>query len=301
MLTGITIAETSGLANDDGAICKLDDVTLTAEPSGLPGTYSWSSGGSTSSITVSPGSTTTYSVTYSEGGCTSAALSETITVSNLPSTNYDATVTNGCIFPPFNPDISTNYTTTSVGTISWQFPGGSPSTGSGNGPITVTYDAEGIYDATITVVSAQGCLRTTTYTNTIAVVNGLTPTSSLNLINVTPQCLEGNEFCFEYTGNNADTIEWDFGDGSPTIFSDEDSIVCHTYSSIDTFTVSMIPYTTIGNVPGCSGSGADMEVITLGPQAAFDLSPLDCEDQLNRSFTSTSIGTTPSTQYTWDF
>ena len=52
------------------------------------------------------------------------------------------------------------------------------------------------------------------------------------------QCLEGNEFCFEYTGNNADTIEWDFGDGSPTIFSDEDSIVCHTYSSIDTFTVS---------------------------------------------------------------
>ena len=63
----------------------------------------------------------------------------------------------------------------------------------------------------------------------------------------------------------------------------------------------MIPYTTIGSVPGCSGSGADMEVITLGPQAAFDLSPLDCEDQLNRSFTSTSIGTTPSTQYTWDF
>ena len=92
VLTGITIAETSGLTNDDGAICKLDDVTLTAEPSGLPGTYSWSSGGSTSSITVSPGSTTTYSVTYSEGGCTSAALSETITVSNLPSTNYDATL-----------------------------------------------------------------------------------------------------------------------------------------------------------------------------------------------------------------
>ena len=301
VLTGITIAETSGLTNDDGAICKLDDVTLTAEPSGLPGTYSWSSGGSTSSITVSPGSTTTYSVTYSEGGCTSAALSETITVSNLPSTNYDATVTNGCIFPPFNPDISTNYTTTSVGTISWQFPGGTPSTGAGNGPITVTYDAEGIYDATITVVSAQGCLRTTTYTNTIAVVNGLTPTSIFNLTNVTPQCLEGNEFCFEFTGINADTIEWDFGDGSPTIFSDEDSVVCHTFSSIDTFTVSMIPYTTIGNVPGCSGSGADMEVITLGPQAAFDLSPLDCEDQLNRSFTSTSIGTTPSTQYTWDF
>ncbi len=301
VLTGITIAETSGLANDDGAICKTDDVTLTAEPSGLPGTYSWSSGGSTSSITVSPGATTTYSVTYSEGGCTSAALSQTITVSNLPSTNYDATVTNGCIFPPFNPDISTNYTTTAVGTISWQFPGGTPNTGVGNGPITVTYNAEGIYDATITVVSAQGCSRTTTYTNTIAVVNGLTPTSSFNLTNVTPQCLEGNEFCFEFTGINADTIEWDFGDGSPTIFSDEDSIVCHTFSSIDTFTVSMIPYTTIGSVPGCSGSGADMEVITLGPQAAFDLSPLDCEDQLNRSFTSTSIGTTPSTQYTWDF
>ena len=115
VLTGITIAEP--LSEHDGAICNWDDVTLTAEPSGLPGTYNGSSGGSTSSITVSPGSTTTYSGNVFRGGCTSAALSETITVSNLPSTNYDATVTNGCIFPPFNPDISTNYTTTAVGTL----------------------------------------------------------------------------------------------------------------------------------------------------------------------------------------
>jgi len=300
VLTGITISETSGLANDDGTICKLDDVTLTAEPSGMPGTYSWSSGGNTSSITVSPGSTTTYSVTYEEGGCTSTAVSQTIIVSNLPSTNYDATVTNGCIFPPINPDISTDYTTTAIGTISWQFPGGTPNTGSGNGPITVTYNAEGIYDATITVVSAQGCERTTTYTNTIAVVNGLTPTSNFSITSANPQCLEGNSFCFEFTGINADTIEWDFGDGSPVQFANEDEVVCHTFGSIDTFTVSMIPYTTIGTVPGCSGSGSDMEVITLGPQAAFDVSPLDCEDQLNRTFTSTSIGTTPTTQYTWD-
>ncbi|MDC0272683.1 PKD domain-containing protein, partial [Crocinitomicaceae bacterium] len=301
VLTGISISETSGLANDDGTICKLDNVTLTALPSTGLGIYDWSNGSGASSIVVSPGSTTTYSVTYEEGGCVSAPLSQTIIVNNLPGTNYDATVTNGCIFPPFNPDISTDYTTTASGTVSWQFPGGVPTTGSGNGPISVTYNAEGIYDATLTVISAQGCSRTSTFNNTVAIVNGLAPTSSFALTNGSPQCLEGNTFCFEFTGINADTIEWDFGDGSPVLILNEDSVICHTYGAIDTFTVSMIPYTTVGSVPGCSGAQTSFEVITIGPQAAFDLSALDCEDQLNRMFTSTSIGTSPTTQYTWDF
>ena len=301
VLTGVSISESSGLANDDGSICELDNVSLTALPSSGTGTYSWSNSASTSSITISPSATTTYSVTYTEGGCTSAALSQTIIVNNLPLPNYSATVTNGCIFPGFNPDITTDYTSTATGTISWQFPGGSPNTGSGNGPISVIYSAEGVYDATMTILSSEGCEITTTFNNTIAVVEGLTPTSNFSVTNANPQCLESNSFCFEYTGFNADTIAWDFGDGSPIEFADEGSTICHTYGSINTFTVSIIPYTTIGSILGCSGGGTSLDVTTLGPQAAFTADPIDCDDQLNRSFTSTSIGTSLTTLYTWDF
>ena len=301
VLTGITVSESSGLINDDGSICELDNVDLTALPSSGSGTYSWSNSASTSSISVSPSTTTTYSVTYTEGGCASAAVSQTIIVNSLPVPNYNATVTNGCIFPGFNPDITTDYTSTATGTISWQFPGGSPNTGSGNGPISVIYSAEGIYDATMTIVSLEGCETTTTFNNTIAVVEGLTPTSNFSITNTSPQCVEGNSFCFEYTGFNADTIAWDFGDGSPIEFADESSTVCHTFGSINTFTVSIIPYTTVGSILGCSGGGTSLDVTTLGPQAAFDVDPFDCDDQLNRSFTSTSIGTSATTLYTWDF
>ena len=302
VLSGINISETSGLINDDGIICKTDDITLTAIPSGGSGTYSWSNGSNTSDITVSPSSTTTYSVTYEEGGCASAPLSQTVIVFNLPATNYDANVTSGCIFPPFNPSITTDYTTTASGTsVSWQFPGGSPATGTGSGPISVTYSAEGIYDAILTVVSVHGCIRATTFPEAVAVVNGLTPISSFELTNASPQCLEGNDFCFEFTGFNADTIEWDFGDGSAVQIADENDVVCHTYNAIGTYTVTMIPYRTIGTTFGCSGSPFTIDIEVLGPVASFELSELDCENQLNRSFSSTSQGTSFSTIYTWDF
>jgi hypothetical protein len=57
-------------------------LVATASPAG--GTYSWSTGGTGSSITVSPTATTPYTVTYTANGCTSTASTSTVTVNPLP-------------------------------------------------------------------------------------------------------------------------------------------------------------------------------------------------------------------------
>ncbi len=68
------------------------------------------------------------------------------------------------------------YTSQSTGTItsySWSFPGGTPSTSTSAGPVTVTYNTAGVYNATLTVGTPTNTL---TKTNYITVTNGTVPT-----------------------------------------------------------------------------------------------------------------------------
>tara|TARA_B100001287_G_scaffold274204_1_gene279058 strand:- start:254 stop:13717 length:13464 start_codon:yes stop_codon:yes gene_type:complete len=299
-LTGISLSENSGLAPNDGDICKGDDiVTLTATASTTTGTFTWTPGGPGNSIDVSPNSTTVYVVEYEDNGCLSDPLSQTITVFSAPSNTYTASITNSCSSP-----ITTVFESTSSGLITWSFPGGTPNTGAGSGPISVDYNSSGIYDIQMTNISAQGCETVTDFPAAVVIGNGFPPFSSFSLEpSGTPpvQCLEGNNFCFVFDGFGADTVEWDFGDGSPVELHDEGDIVCHTFTSIGSFNVTMVPYTTVGSALGCSGIPETMSVEILGPISSFTVSPLDCENQLTRTFTSTSSGTSAATQYSWDF
>ena len=71
-------------ASSDITICQGESTTLTATGSAT-GSYLWTPGGPTPSITVTPGSTTTYNLLYTYGdGCT---LSEAVTVTVVPSFN----------------------------------------------------------------------------------------------------------------------------------------------------------------------------------------------------------------------
>ena len=58
------------------------------------------------------------------------------------------------------------YTSTSAGTItsySWSFPGGTPSSSTSAGPVTVTYNTVGVYDASLTVGTPNNTLTRTAY------------------------------------------------------------------------------------------------------------------------------------------
>ncbi|NBX80633.1 MAG: PKD domain-containing protein, partial [Flavobacteriales bacterium] len=69
---------------NSATICSGETTILTATPSQTGGTYSWSNGATTSSISVSPTSTTTYSVSYTSGTCLPSTASGTITVNPAP-------------------------------------------------------------------------------------------------------------------------------------------------------------------------------------------------------------------------
>jgi hypothetical protein len=69
----------------DQSICQGASTTLVSTPTPPGGTYSWSPGGATSSsITVSPGSTTNYTLVYTQGGCASAPDVSIVTVNPAP-------------------------------------------------------------------------------------------------------------------------------------------------------------------------------------------------------------------------
>ena len=69
----------------DQSICPGQSATLISTPTPPGGTYFWTPGGATtSSITVSPGSTTNYSLVYTQGGCASAPEISTVTVLPAP-------------------------------------------------------------------------------------------------------------------------------------------------------------------------------------------------------------------------
>jgi subtilisin-like proprotein convertase family protein len=77
----IAVAENSGTTSNDGTICQGASATLSASGAN---TYLWSTGASTSAITVAPLSSTTYTVTGTDTNVCSNTLSRQIVVDPVP-------------------------------------------------------------------------------------------------------------------------------------------------------------------------------------------------------------------------
>ncbi|GAA3622474.1 LamG-like jellyroll fold domain-containing protein [Flavivirga jejuensis] len=131
-----TVAAVVANAGADVTICEGDSTILTASGGT---TYLWNTGATTASITVSPVSTTTYSVTVSDG-VTSDNDDVIVTVNTLPTADAgsDVTINNGD---------STTLTATGGGTYLW-------STGATTASIAVSPIATTTYTVTVT---QNGC------------------------------------------------------------------------------------------------------------------------------------------------
>lgn len=129
----ITVESTPTLTVNNATICDGGSATLTAVPSAGGGTFLWSPGGeTTSSITVSPASSTLYFVEYTLNGCTSSLTTASVTVEATPSVSVNNDVI--CVGQTAN---LTAVPSTGGGTYLWS-PGGETSSSISVSPGTTT-------------------------------------------------------------------------------------------------------------------------------------------------------------------
>ncbi len=161
----VTVKPVPTVSVNSPTVCNGTSATLTATPSLAGGTYLWNTGATTASITVSPSSTTIYSVVYTLNGCPSPSASGTVTVITIPTVTADPK--NVCI------DGSVNLTGLPLG-----------GTWSGDHVTGNTFSANGLsagsYVVTYTISGANGCSRSV---NTTITVNAL-PTVTADAKNV---------------------------------------------------------------------------------------------------------------------
>jgi hypothetical protein len=187
--TTVTVAPSPTVTVNNATICAGNSTNLIANGAS---TYSWSTGPTTSSINVSPASTTVYTVTGMNGSCTNAKTS-TVTVNPLPTVSLAASSSTAC--------------TASTGGVNVSLTG-SPAGGVYSGPGVVgstftTQATSGTYTAVYSFTnSATGCSNTS---NTSIIVNVCTGVEALNI-------LDGNLLIYPNPNSGIFTIKANFED-----------------------------------------------------------------------------------------
>ena len=139
----VTGSLTPTLTLNNTTICSGSNAIITAIPSAQGGSYLWNTGDTTSSITVSPSTTTTYSCIYTLNGCSSTEATSEVTVNPLPI----LTVTNAIVCEGDVATIIATPFSNGVYQFNWLVPNGAISPGNAS---IVNSTVSGAYIVTIT-------------------------------------------------------------------------------------------------------------------------------------------------------
>ncbi len=290
MLTQPMQVITSAGAND--TICLGQLANLTATASGGTGTYSYTwlpqNFTNNGTLTVSPSSTTTYTVLATDqNGCAGQSTTATAVVYSLLPANISV-LGNTPICPGQSTTVSCQIAgLTGPVTYQWNY-----GLGSGSGPYTVTP------------------LQPTTYVVTVSNSCSVSVTDSVHIFfNPQPTVIltsDTNGMCVpsalqfydnSITGNVTDPITswyWDFGDGTTSTQSDP----VHIYNTAGTYYV----YLTVSTTGGCQNNNSSAPMMINAypfPIAAFSVNSTTLDlpyDLLN--CTNQSVG---ADSYIWNF
>lgn len=238
--TCLTTPPPPTVAVNSTSICAGQPTILTAVPSTTGGSYLWSNGETTQSITIIPSATTTYSVTYTNNG--TANGSGTVTVNSLPTINagQDVTICQGA---------SVNLNATGGSTYVWT---GGPSAAN----YTVTPSATTTY--TVSGTDANGC------SNTDQVVVNVNPLPIVNSVPSQSICAGSSTSAVTFTGTAGSSYSWtndNVNIGLPSIGSGNipPFVALNSSSFPITATITVTPILT-----GCIGS-AQTFTYTVNP------------------------------------
>ena len=236
----ITIVAAPTVSVNDTTICSGRNATLTATPTLAGGTYSWAPGGaSTQSITVSPTSDVTYTVTYSTLNCGSAVDSGVITVTPAPLVSVnDTSVCSG------QSATLTAIPSIAGGSYSWSPGGGSSQS------ITVSPSATSTYTLTYSIAGCGTAVDSGIVT--------ITPAPTLSIGADTTICPGGTAILTASSSMAGGTYSW--------------TPVTASTSSVSVSPATQTTYYVTYNIPGCA-LASDSETVTLYPAISVNLTP----------------------------
>ncbi|MFN5878864.1 MAG: hypothetical protein ACK44B_08355, partial [Flavobacteriales bacterium] len=257
----ITSNITGTLSVNNETICNGESVVLNAVASIPGGTFNWSPGGEMSSaITVSPGSTTSYGVTYNISGCSVSNIA-TVTVNPIPTVTVNSpTVCAGNVATvTATPGTAGNYS------YAWSVPSGSTIPGN-------------VASFNTTTAGTYSVIITNTATNCVSLLASGTvtvnpnPTVSLN----SPSVCAGNSATLTATPGTVATYSYTWfvpagvtAPGSVTTFNTTTAgtysvIIANTITNCSsllesgTVTVNENPTVTVNSPAVCAGNTAQV-------------------------------------------
>ncbi len=214
----------------DESICTGGSVNLTATGVPTGGSYAWDQGlGSGANQTVSPTTTTVYTVTGTDAGGCSASASVTVTVNTTPTVSVTATNTTIC------EGETVTLLATGAQSYTWN-------TGGNGSTLTVSPTSTTSYS----VVGQNGSCSSNSVSQSITV----NPLPTVVAGASTNTALIGETIDFTSTGSNATNYNWDFGDGGTSTNADDS----YSYGTQGTYTVTLS-----GEANGCTNT----DIITV--------------------------------------
>ena len=270
----VTVNPTPTVSVSGATICFGDTTQLTAQGNPVNGSYNWiTTNETTASISVNPQATTSYTVTYSLNGCTSAPSSATVSVTPLPTLSVPGiTICEGAS--------GTLTATPNVpgGTYTW-------SQGGTGASITESPQTTTSYDVSYTVNGCASNLASSTIT-----VNPL-PTASF-IVDTTSGCVPVLVHLEADTTGQQATYTWTSNGAAGSVGSSAQM----TFSMGGCYDVTLT-----ATMNGCSSSSTQSSLVCVQdyPIAGFTANPpVFTESSQTVNFNNTSVG---ASGYVWNF
>jgi gliding motility-associated-like protein len=200
-------------------------------------TYQWNNNVQ-NQVNFTPFQSSTYSVVGTDqNGCVGTD-NLIITIEPAAYPNFVAPVTADCL--PFSTSISNTSTGTPYLSTLWDFGNGITSTDMNT--TSVTYNAPGCYDVSLSLTTALGCVWDTTFNDYLCAYPVPFADFSINPQTMTVLNTTGT---FSNYSSSADNYEWDFGDGSSTS-NEFEPIHSFPSSSAGNYLITLVASTNFG-------------------------------------------------------